>query len=78
MPGRKAIDLTGQRFGRLTVLRREARPGARHAVWLCVCDCEEVREVESTELRRGHTVSCGCYSAEQSSKRFTERNPSRR
>ena len=69
MVGRKAIDLTGQRFGRLTVLQREARPGAGHAVWLCVCECGLACEVEGQALRRGAQVSCGCHAREQSSKR---------
>ena len=69
MAGRKAIELTGQRFGRLTVEAREPRPGALHAIWLCVCECGRQCEVESQDLRRGKHVSCGCWAAEQSGKR---------
>jgi len=68
MAGRKAVDMTGQKFGRLTVLAK-ALAGPRHAVWLCVCYCGEMREVERTALVRGRQVSCGCHSREQSAKR---------
>jgi hypothetical protein len=54
-------NLTGNRYGRLTVLRRansiylQAKP-----VWRCVCDCGNITEVRSDLLRRGKTSSCGC------------------
>ena len=61
------IDLTGQRFGRLTVLRRgenKVEPsGNVVTMWECVCDCNPERTflVNSKNLRTGHTRSCGCY-----------------
>ena len=57
----KAIDLTGQRFGRLTVLYRDdsfAKDG--HACWICQCDCGALVPVRSSLLRQGGTRSCGC------------------
>ena len=62
--GRKAIDLTGKRFGRLVALERIPTPPLqtnRNAWWLCVCDCGREHRVSSRVLRNGHTVSCGCY-----------------
>lgn len=56
-------DLTGQRFGKLTVLRRVRAPqdgkpaGDR---WLCRCDCGGEATVLGANLVRGHTKSCGC------------------
>jgi hypothetical protein len=50
------IDLTGQKFGRLTPLESV---GNRH--WRCACDCGAERDVQSKHLRTGHTTSCGCY-----------------
>lgn len=56
------IDLTGQKFGRWTVIERGGKTMSRQAKWLCECSCEKRtrREVAGTELRRGSTLSCGC------------------
>lgn len=53
-------DLTGQRFGRLTVTGR-APNRARHIYWLCRCDCGNEVTVRADGLTRGATTSCGCY-----------------
>lgn len=58
------IDLTGQRFGRLTVLRQEIPLKGTNAVWLCKCDCGKECIVRSLLLRNGETTSCGCYRSE--------------
>lgn len=55
----KKLNLTGQRFGRLTVLRPAENIGDRTA-WVCRCDCERETVVRTSCLRRGHTKSCGC------------------
>ena len=61
------IDLTGQRFGRLTVIRRdESRKKA--AYWLCRCDCGKEKVVQGCHLRSGATVSCGCLHMENAFK----------
>ncbi len=56
---RKKIDLTGQRFGRLTVLRPAENIGGRTA-WVCRCDCGRETTAKTYHLRSGHTASCGC------------------
>lgn len=53
------MDLTGQRFGMLTVLHRSEKP-ASVVVWTCRCDCGKTVDVAANNLRSGHTVSCGC------------------
>lgn len=76
----RLIDLTGRRFGRLTVLERaEDRftpKGLRQACWLCVCDCGTEKIVYGERLRKGWTTSCGCYQIDstraRSTGRFTE------
>ncbi len=55
----KRVELAGQRFGRLTVLRPAENIGARTA-WLCRCDCGREAVVTTGRLRAGRTVSCGC------------------
>lgn len=56
---RQKLDLTGQRYGKLTVLRPAPNIGRRTA-WLCRCDCGNEAVVLSGRLRSGHTSSCGC------------------
>ena len=53
-------DLTGQRFGRLTVVACVGTDGHGNAVWECKCDCGNVTSVRSQNLRNGATRSCGC------------------
>lgn len=57
-----ARDLTGQTFGRLTVIRRAGRNKQRNAIWLCRCSCAaRTQKVVSTQtLTRHCTKSCGC------------------
>jgi len=55
----KLKDLTGQRFGRLTVIKRAENKYGR-ATWLCQCDCGNQKEVQSWNLVSGQTKSCGC------------------
>lgn len=54
-------DLTGQRFGRLVVVRDSGERSHNGMVkWLCVCDCGKKVFVRSHCLKSGHTRSCGC------------------
>jgi hypothetical protein len=53
-------DLTGQRFGRLRVLRRAENDKSGGARFLCVCDCGNETVSAGTDLRRGRSKSCGC------------------
>lgn len=56
-------DLCGQRFGKLTVIRRVENPEnnkERADSWLCHCDCGNESVVLGSNLVRGHTKSCGC------------------
>lgn len=54
------IDLTGQRFGKLTVICENGRKYHSAAVWLCKCDCGREVSVLAGSLRRGASTSCGC------------------
>ncbi|AFN39083.1 HNH endonuclease [Burkholderia phage BcepMigl] len=54
-----ASDHIGKRIGRLTVLARAANDGTQSA-WFCACDCGNFVIKNSTYLRRGKLVSCGC------------------
>lgn len=56
----KFIDLTGQQFGRLTVLSRAENKG-KTTMWNCTCICGKNLQVGSANLIRGIAKSCGCY-----------------
>lgn len=64
---RKLIDLTGRKFGRLTVLKRADNSKSNGTKWLCKCDCGKEIEVLASHLKDGHTKSCGCFSREVAS-----------
>lgn len=53
------IDITGQKFGKLTVIKR-ANDIGNVATWLCQCDCGNTIIVQGNNLKNGHTTSCGC------------------
>lgn len=72
---RSAKDITGMRFGRLTVLSRTPRPefyAGGDSWWKVRCDCGTESIVNGKNLRNGHTRSCGCYRREVSGKRMKE------
>ncbi len=73
---RPAIEMTGKKFGRLTVLGR-ATNGSYHAKWDCVCTCGGFAQPAGTDLRLGRVNSCGCLSREKSSARMLARAISR-
>ena len=72
MKGHKT-DITGTKFGRLTVIGKAPTQRDKHGgyigCWYCVCDCQlslpeserEIITVPTTRLRSGNTRSCGCY-----------------
>lgn len=54
-------DLTGQKFGYLTVIKDSGKRDANGTVkWQCKCDCGNYHLVATTNLINGNTVSCGC------------------
>lgn len=59
------IDLTGQRFGRLTVVNQVGKNQHREVVWNCQCDCGNECLVGGYNLRSGCTKSCGCLSVDK-------------
>ena len=65
----KFIDLTGQKFGRLTVIERDMSvPTCKGPYWICKCDCGNTVTVKAYSLRSGITKSCGCYNREVASR----------
>jgi hypothetical protein len=72
----RRVDLTGQRFGRWTVISfYDIRPGGTR--WLCRCQCGKERPVANGNLKRGTTKSCGCLQLEAVKKSRTTHGQSR-
>jgi len=56
-------DLTGRKFGRLTVLERDEKRKDR-TFWICKCNCGNIISIYITHLKTGSTKSCGCLRKE--------------
>ena len=70
--GRK-IDLTGKQFGKLTVIEEYSERTPQGSVqWLCKCECGNTTIVSGDNLRRNHTLSCGCLHKESAQKRLID------
>jgi hypothetical protein len=69
---RHAIDLTGQVFTRLTVVRRVPAPSGRPR-WLCLCQCGAEHYAFTDSLRSGLVRSCGCLHREVASANASKR-----
>lgn len=62
----RALELTGQRFGRWLVLERSSNTDSGSTTWWCRCDCGTMKVARSGDLRSGKSISCGCYNEEVS------------
>ena len=62
----KPKDITGNKYGRLTAIARtENRAANQSYKWIFRCDCGVEKELESGNVIKGSTVSCGCVAKEQ-------------
>ena len=75
--GPKREDITGKRFGRLTVIRHDHDDKHRNSYWLCECDCGNRTIVTRGGLTSGNTTSCGCYNRQRVSEAATTHGLSR-
>lgn len=53
-------DLTGKKFGKLTVIKDTGKKYLNNTIWLCQCECGNLCEIRSASLIQRHTNSCGC------------------
>lgn len=61
----RALDLSGQTFGKLTALRPcLGRQKGRNVVWECVCECGQTVYRDTSHLKRSKNPSCGCFKSE--------------
>ncbi len=66
------LNLTGHKFERLSVIEEHGRDKHGFVIWKCICDCNKVILVSGTNLKSGHTKSCGCYKNERTVERLTK------
>lgn len=66
----KKNDLTGQKYGMLTVLKRDM--SRKSVYYLCRCECGNVKSVLSQHLKRGSIISCGCFHKSKGEERIKE------
>lgn len=65
----RTIDITGQKFGKLTVLHKSNKTNKRKEIfWVCKCECGTITTVSGVRLRNGRTVSCGCLTSKNEDK----------
>lgn len=68
-------ELSGQRFGRLTVIEEAGRNKNQNVIWSCRCDCGNITTALTSSLISGNTRSCGCLHKETfSAKKHGKRN----
>lgn len=63
----RTIDMTGQKFGRLMVIKQIDSEKCGQAKWLCKCECGTTKTIRGNHLRSGHIKSCGCLRKENAS-----------
>jgi hypothetical protein len=61
------INLVSQHFGRLLVLEEVGRTKHGEVLWRCLCDCGTYTTFRGSDLRKGHSQSCGCFRRERAS-----------
>lgn len=71
---KKYEDLTGQKFGRLTVIQRTKNNKYGNLMWLCQCECGKQKIVRGSHLKGKRIQSCGCLAFEIAKEKMIERN----
>lgn len=75
----KSIDMIGQRYGRLLVVKlADRRGGMNEAYWECLCDCGNTHIAARGNLRFGSVKSCGCLARETASRLLKATKPAKR
>lgn len=61
-------DFVGLKYGRLTVISKTNKKSGNNWIYLCKCDCGNLKEVSTANLTSGKVKSCGCLSYENRKK----------
>lgn len=64
----KLIDMTGQTFGKLTVIKRDTEPHVK-PYWICKCECGRIVSIYGNHLRNGKVLQCKYCGAQQGAKK---------
>lgn len=64
----KALDLTGKKFGKLTIIKYEGKNKEGRPLCLCECDCGNYKIIIEKNIKNGNTKSCGCLGKENAIK----------
>src|SRR5690242_17959080 len=67
-----AEDLSGKKFGNLTVVEFVGRTDRRQSLWKCLCDCGTEKIILAPSLKTGATKSCGCLNIKKIQERRTK------
>ena len=70
--GTERLDITGKKFGRLTVIGYACTNKSRKSVWKCKCECGKETFVVGNRLIKGHTKSCGCLRVDSATRIATK------
>jgi hypothetical protein len=62
---RKLVDLTGRRFGKLTIASRAQNSSHGKAMWNVICDCGTEKAIIGSSMTTGRTITCGCGAGER-------------
>lgn len=76
MTGSVGPNLTGMKFGRLTVVERSGSKRGSGVLWNCACECGRIQTAITAELRNGHVRSCGCLMRDISREKATRHGKS--
>ena len=72
--GGKLKDLTGNKFGKLTVLKQYNNKNDTHSYWICQCECGNItKPIMGKDLTSGAIKSCGCFRKEKTKEMASER-----
>jgi hypothetical protein len=67
---RKALDLTGRNFGRLTAIKTVGKTNTGNYIWYCTCKCGGSKDVAAGNLNSNAIKSCGCLTRERREERL--------
>jgi hypothetical protein len=72
-----ALNIAGQRFGRLVAISQGEADKHGKRIWLFVCDCGKQKEITASSVTSGKTSSCGCLHRESSASRAKQAGAAR-